>query len=147
MMSEENYESVIRDLARSFETGDLEKMLSLFTDDITFVNPFGTFEGKAETERFLAWNLKNVKTEKINEEGIGIIVQGDKATNDLKVICTIDGAQAEFLAMSSFEFSNGKIKLWRQVYDRLAIAEQTARGFLPKKTVGTIVKQARKGLE
>lgn len=147
MMAEENYVTMLRDLARSFETGDLEKMLSLFTDDITFINPFGTFAGKSEAERFLAWNLKNVKTEKINEEGIGIIVDGEKASNDLKVICTIDGSQAEFLAISTFEFSDGKIKLWRQVYDRLAIAEQTAKGFLPQKTVRAIVQQAKKGLE
>ena len=146
-MSDEKYASMILDLAGAFETGDLDKMLSLFTDDITFINPFGTFEGKAEAERFLRWNLKNVKTEKINEEGIGIIVQGDKAFYDHRVFCKIDDGHAEFLVMSSYEFSNGKFKLWRQVYDRLAIVEQTASGFLPKKMVGAILQVARKGLD
>ncbi|MDW7740658.1 MAG: nuclear transport factor 2 family protein [Bacillota bacterium] len=64
-MSEENYTSIIRELAGSFETGDLDKMLSLFTDNIKYVNPFGTFDGKAEAKRFLGWNLKNVKTERL----------------------------------------------------------------------------------
>lgn len=146
-MSEGNHASMIRELADAYEKGDLNKMLSLFTDDITFINPFGTFEGKAEAERFLGWNLKNVKTEKINEEGIGIIVQGDKAFYDHRVFCKIDDDHAEFLAMSSFEFSNGKIKLWRQLFDRLSIAEQAASGFLPQKAVGAIVREARKGLD
>ena len=114
----DKYMSTIHELARAFEAGDLEKMLSLFTDDITFINPFGTFEGKAEAERFLRWNFDNVKTEKIDEDGIGILVQGDKAFYDHKVVCQIDGAPAEFLVMSAYEFSNGKIKLWRQAYDR-----------------------------
>ncbi len=146
-MSDEKYASMILELAGAFETGDLDKILSLFTDDITIVNPFGAFEGKAEAERFLSWNLKNVKIEKISEEGIGILVVGDKAFYDHKVVCQLDGTPVEFLVMSSYEFSNGKFKLWRQVYDRLAIAEQTAKGFLPQKTVGAIVREARKGLD
>jgi len=146
-MSEDNYSSMILELAGAFETGDLDKMLSLFTDDITFINPFGTFEGKAEAERFLSWNLKNVKVEKISEEGIGILVVGDKAFYDHKVVCRLNDTTAEFLVMSSYEFSNGKFKLWRSVYDRLAIAEQSASGFLPKKAVGAIVQAARKGLD
>ncbi|MDW7740657.1 MAG: hypothetical protein SCJ97_11510 [Bacillota bacterium] len=74
-------------------------------------------------------------------------MQGDKAFYDHRVVCKIDGAEAEFLAMSSFDFSNGKIKHWRQLFDRLSIAEQTASGFLPQKTVGAIVQAARKGLD
>lgn len=54
-------------------------------------------------------------TERISEEGMGIFVQGDKAFYDHRVECTINGAKADFLAMSSFEFSNGKIKLWRHI--------------------------------
>ena len=146
-MSEKNHSSIILELAGAFEAGDLDKMLSLFTTDIKYVNPFGNFEGISEAERFLRWNLNNVKTERISEEGIGIVVQGDKAFYDHRVECTINGAKADFLAMSSFEFSNGKINLWRQIFDRLSVAEQTASGFLPKKTIGAIVREARKGLE
>ncbi len=146
-MSDERYASAIHELAGAIEAGDLGKMLSLFTDDITIINPFGNFEGKAEAERFLSWNLKNVKVEKISEEGIGILVEGDKAFYDHKVVCQLDDTPVEFLVMSSYEFSNGKFKLWRQVYDRLAIAEQTAKGFLPKKMIGAVVQVARKGLD
>jgi len=146
-MSEDNHVSMILELARAFESGDLDKILSLFDDDITFVNPFGTFEGKAEAERFLSWNLKSVKFEKISEEGIGILVQGNKAFYDHKVVCQLDDTPAEFFVMSSYEFSNGKFKLWRQIFDRLSIAEQTASGFLPQKAVRAIVQAARKGLD
>ncbi len=146
-MPDEKHVSMILELAGAFETGDLDKMLSLFTDGITIINPFGTFEGKAEAERFLSWNLKNVKIEKISEEGIGILVEGDKAFYDHKVVCKLEDTPVEFLVMSSYEFSNGKFKLWRQIFDRLSIAEQTAKGFLPQKAVGEIVKAARKGLD
>ena len=91
--------------------------------------------------------MKNVKTERISEEGIGIIVEGDKAFYDHKVYCQVDDTPVEFFVMSSYEFSNGKFKLWRQVFDRLAIAEQTASGFLPQKAVGAIVREARKVLD
>jgi limonene-1,2-epoxide hydrolase len=146
-MSEGNHVSMIRELADAYEKGDLNKMLSLFTDDITFINPFGTFKGKAEAERYLSWNLKNVKTEKISDEGIGILVDGDKAFYDHKVVCQLNDTTAEFLVMSSYEFSNGKFKLWRTIFDRLSIAEQAASGFLPQKAVGAIVREARKGLD
>jgi limonene-1,2-epoxide hydrolase len=146
-MSEDKYTSIILELAEAFETGDLNKMLSLFTTDIKYINPFGVFEGVTEAERFLRWNLDNVKTDRISQEGIGIVVQGDKAFFDHRVVCSINGAKADFLAMSSFEFSNGNIKLWRQLFDRLSVAEQTASGFLPQKTIGAIVREARKGLD
>jgi limonene-1,2-epoxide hydrolase len=146
-MSEVNYKSMILEFAGAFETGDLDKMLSLFTDDIILINPFGTFEGKAEAERFLSWNLKNVNVEKISEEGIGILVEGHKAFYDHKVACKLDDTPVEFLVMSSYEFSDGKFKLWRQIYDRLSIVEQTASGILPQKAVGAIVQAARKGLD
>lgn len=146
-MPADNYSSMIRELAGAYEKGDLNKMLSLFTDDITFINPFGTFEGKAEAERYLSWNLKNVKVEKISDEGIGILVEGDKAFYDHKVVCQLGDTTAEFSVMSSYEFSNGKFKLWRTIFDKLSIAEQTAKGFLPQKMVGAIVQKARKGLD
>lgn len=147
MSSDKSNGSLISELAGALEAGDLDKILSMFTDDIKIVNPFGTFEGKAEVERFLSWNLENVRFEKISEEGIGMLVEGDKAFYDHKVVCQVDGTHAEFLVMSSYVFSSGKFKLWRQVFDRLGIAEQTASGFLPQKVVGVIVQKARKGLD
>jgi len=146
-MPDEKNASMILELAGALEAGDLDKVLSLFNDDIKIVNPFGTFEGIAEAKRFLSWNLNNVRFEKISDDGIGLLVKGDKAFYDHKVACQLDNAPAEFLAMSSYEFSNGKFKLWRQVFDKLAIAEQTASGFLAQKAVGAIVKAASKGLE
>ena len=54
---------------------------------------------------------------------------------------------AEFMVMSSYEFSNGKFKISRTIFDKLSIAEQTAKVFLPQKMVGAIVQKDRKGLD
>ncbi len=42
-MSEEKLSIIIFELAGAFESGELYKMLTLFTADIKYVNPFGNF--------------------------------------------------------------------------------------------------------
>ncbi len=46
--------------------------------------------------------------------------------------------------MCAYEFSDGKIKKVRAVSDRLLMAQQVAKGWLPKMLVNFIVKQAEK---
>ena len=45
--------------------------------------------------------------------------------------------------MCAYEFSNDKIREVRTVYDRLLIAKQAAKGWLPKTLVNSIVKHAK----
>ena len=48
--------------------------------------------------------------------------------------------------MCAYEFSNDKIREVKTVFDRLLIAKQAAKGWLPETLVNLIVKQAEKGL-
>jgi len=48
--------------------------------------------------------------------------------------------------MCAYEFTDDKIQEVRTVYDRLLIAKQVAKGWLAKRLVNSIVKQAEKGL-
>lgn len=146
-MSEKENANVIRELVKALEVGDVDKILTLFTDDITHVNPFGTFKGKQEVKRYLKWNAETFQDLKIYETGAGILIKEDKAFFDHKITGTADGVHCEVLAMSSYEFSNGKMAVWRAVYDRLNITEQAVQGWLPNKMVGAIVQQLRKGLD
>lgn len=145
-MSETENANVIMELVKALETGDVDKILSLFTDDITHVNPFGTFKGKEEVKRYLKWNAGTFQDLNIYETGTGIMVKGDRACFDHRITGTADGVNCEVLAMSSYEFSNGKMSVWRTVYDRLDIAEQLAKGWLPKKIVNSIANQMQRGL-
>ena len=46
--------------------------------------------------------------------------------------------------MCAYEFSDGKIKEVRAAFDRLSLAQQAAKGWLPKMLVNFIVKKMEK---
>ena len=56
-------------------------------------------------------------------------------------------ALTEFLAICTYLFENENIKEVRDTFDRLTMAGQAVKGWIPKKIVGTIIKQSRKGLD
>jgi hypothetical protein len=74
------------------------------------------------------------------------MVQGDRAFYEHDIAATIEGKRVEGLAMCAYEFDGDKIKEVRTVYDRLLMAKQAAKGWLPKTLVNSIIKQAEKGL-
>ncbi len=78
------------------------------------------------------------------ETGNGIIVEGNKAFFEHIIAATVQGRRAEVLAMCAYEFSDGKIKEVRAAFDRLSLAQQAAKGWLPKMLVNFIVKQMEK---
>ena len=145
-MNDEEIAGIMRDLIKSIETGDVEKMLSLFAEDGVWVNPNGTFKGREELKRYMTSSAKSMQEVKITETGNKIIVQGDKGFYEHEIAATIEGKRVEGLAMCAYEFTNGKIQEVRTVYDRLLIAKQAAKGWLAKTLVNSIVKQAEKGL-
>jgi uncharacterized protein (TIGR02246 family) len=145
-MNDEKISGIMRDLIKSLEANDVEKTLSFFTDDGVWVNPNGTFKGKAELRRYMTAEAQTMKDVKITETGNKIMVQGDRAFYEHDIAATIEGKRVEGLAMCAYEFSGDKIREVRTVYDRLLMAKQAAKGWLPKKLVNSIIKQAEKGL-
>ncbi|MDP6577208.1 MAG: hypothetical protein QF594_05265 [Dehalococcoidales bacterium] len=58
----------------------------------------------------------------------------------------MEGQRAEALAVCACEFRGAKIKETRMTYDRLLIAKQAAKGWLPKKLVNSIIQAGGKGI-
>ncbi len=145
-MAEEKIAGIMRDFAKTMEKGDAEKTLSFFTEDGVWVNPNGTFRGKEELRRSLTWMAQTMRDMSVTECGNGIIVQGNKAFFEHVIAATVEGQKVEVLAMCAYEFRGDKIKETRTTFDRLSLAKQAAKGWLPKKLVNFMVKQAEKGL-
>jgi len=143
-MTNEEIANIMRDFVQTMAKGDVEKTLSFFTEDGVFVTPNGTFKGKDELRRHLSAEAESMQDRTATETGNGIIVEGNKAFFEHVLGATVQGRRAEFLAMCAYEFSNGKIKEVRATYDRLLIAQQAVKGWLPKMLVNFIVKQSEK---
>ena len=143
-MTNEEIAGVMRDFVQTMVKGDVEKTLSFFTEDAVWVNPNGTFKGKDELRRSFSAEAESMQDMTVTETGNGIIVQGNKAFFEHVIAATVQGRRAEVLAMCAYEFSDGKIKEVRAIFDRLLMAQQAVKGWLPKMLVNFIVKQAEK---
>ena len=143
-MTNEEIASVMRDFVQTMAKGDVEKTLSFFTEDGVFVTPNGTFKGKNELRRHLSAEAESMQDMAVTETGNGIIVEGNKAFFEHIIAATVQGRRAEVLAMCAYELSDGKIKEVRSAFDRLSLAQQAAKGWLPKMLVNFIVRQAEK---
>ena len=141
-MTNEAIANIMRDFVKALEEGDIEKTLSLFTEDAVWVVPIGTFKGKDELRRYLS--AESMQGMKVTETGNGIIVQGNKAFFEHVIAGTVRGRKIEGLAICAYEFKGDKIQQMRTVYDRLLLAKQAVKGWLPKMIVNLIVKQAEK---
>ena len=146
-MSTEKKTEVMRTFVKCFEEMDVEKALSLVTEDVTWTTPFGVFKGKEEVKRYLDWNGSNSKEVKFTESGPGILIQGDVASYEHRISGIMQGEQVDFLAMCTYQFEGDQVKEMKTVFDRLEIAEQATSTWLPKKIVNTLVSQLNKGLD
>lgn len=145
-MPEEKIPSIMREFVKTMSDGDVEKTLAYFTEDAVWVNPNGTFRGRGELRRCTARLYDQMKDIKVKECGNGIIVRGNKAFFEHEIAGTMEGKKAAVLAMCAYEFEGDKIKEVRTTYDRLVMAQQAVKGWLPKMMVNMMVKQAEKGL-
>ena len=143
-MTKEEIADTMRDFVQAMAKGDVEKTLSFCTEDCVYVTPNGTSKGKAELRHILSAEAETMQDGTVTETGNGIIVGGNKAFFEHVLGATVQGRRAEVLAMCAYEFSNGKIKEVRSTFDRLSLAQQAAKGWLPKMLVNLIVKQAEK---
>jgi len=145
-MSDESNTALMHSLIKSLEENDAEKALSLCTEDVTFVTPYGRFKGKEEVGNYFKWMFNAMQGIKFTKAGVEFLVQGDKGVDEHIVTGVHDGVPVEFLAICTYQFSNGKIKEMRDAFDRLTMADQAVKGWLPKKMIGTIVQKTRDGL-
>jgi uncharacterized protein (TIGR02246 family) len=146
-MPEEKIAGIMREFAKTWAVGDVEKMIAFFSEDAVNTYPHGTFKGKEAIRRNFTAMTNNMKDIKVVETGNGIIAQGDKAFFEHIISGTYQGQKFEFLALCAYEFSGDKIKNMRTVYDRLLVAQQSAKGWPAKSIVNMVVKQSEKAMK
>ncbi len=145
-MAEGAIETLLRSFARTLESRDLEKALSFFLPDAVYVNPSGRFTGTAEIRRYLRWMFETNSELQIVESGVGILASGNKAVFEHTIRGTFQGKKWELPILCTYEASDGKIKRILTLYDRLSMARQVAKGWLPQKAVAAVIKASEKGL-
>jgi ketosteroid isomerase-like protein len=153
-MSEEKIVSVIRDFVEAIVKRDVEKTLSLLTENVVWVQPEGTFKGKEEVKRLLTWLPKSFwySQLKVRDAGVGILVKGNKALHEQIIEgVSAHGRTFEASAMSVFEFSGEKIQQYRTLCDRMTLGKQGCGkegygGWLDRKILGGILNTWEGGL-
>ena len=147
-MAEQGLEPLIREFVGALASGDVEKAVSCFADDGAWEAPHGSFRGKEELRRYISWMAESNTDVTIADAGIGIAVlgDGDSAVFEHVIGGTFQGQRWETLAMCVYEFVDGKIRTVRAVFDRLAVAQQAAPGWLARRLVGMVVNSTQKGL-
>ena len=146
-MTEKEIESTIRNFVEALKKKDMDRALSFFTDDATWFTTEGIFKGKDEIKRYLAWILKNLKDIKFSDDGVGIIIQGNKAVYQATAYeSNYEGIQIKVNNVTAYEFSGEKINNHWIITDRLSMAKQAAKDPTARKAVNTIVSLMENGL-
>ena len=145
-MDEKEIERIIRDFVDSLEKKDIDRSLSFFTDDSTWFTTQGTFKGKEEIKRYVAWMSKSLTGVKFIGDGVGVIIQGNKAVYQSIFDSIYEGIKIRVSSVCTYEFSQDKIKNHWIITDRLSMAKQAATGPIARKAVSTIVARMEKGL-
>lgn len=145
-MAEAQIKQTMRDFVKAMVEKDVDTALSLCAENATWVTPNGTFKGRAEIRRCLEWTNAKVADQKAVDTGIKIMVQGNIGIYEHIIGGSVDGMGWETLALCVYEFKDGKIESIRTVYDRLAVAQQVAKGFFAKYAVNGVVDKMEEGL-
>jgi uncharacterized protein (TIGR02246 family) len=144
-VSEEQIKGLMREFIQVLAEGDAERTLSFLTEDATFVTPVGTFEGREALRRYFEATAQAIPDLTITPTGIEALVDGNKAAYEHVMAGTYQGKRCEWLALCAYEFRGEKIHRLRTVFDRLAVVEQAASGWLQKTLVRMIGDQTTQG--
>lgn len=145
-MAEKEIENIIRNLIDSLEKKDIDKTLSFFTDDATWFTAQGTFKGREEIRRYVTWMVNTLKDLKFTFDGVGILIQGDKAVAQSTFDALYNGIKIKVGNVCTYEFSEDRIKNHWTIIDRLSLAQQAAKGPIERMAVKNIVARSEKGL-
>ena len=145
-MTEQEMKDSVRGFFKAWTAGDTKQALSFFADDAVFIVPRGTFRGTAQIGKYLTWVNRGIRDYEVNEDGIGIITQGDMAVDEHRLSGISNGLKWEVPAVCIYEFKNGKIANMRGFYNLLSQAQQSTKGIFAKWIVNTVVNTTKKGL-
>jgi len=140
-MSIEENRRILSDLHTALNNRDLDKALSLFADDASWiVMPGGTCYSKDEIRKYLQ---KILTYEKFFLKDIHPpVVSGEMATHEYMIEARMkDGREGTGPSVVVAEFRNGRITQIRNYIDKLEVAKQMAKGTLEKRTVASVAKR------
>jgi ketosteroid isomerase-like protein len=141
-MSIEENGRILSDLHAAINNRDLDRAMSLFADDASWiVMPGGTCYSRDEIRKYLEKTMKTY--EKFNLRDIHPpVVSGEMATHEFMFDIKMKGGPEGILpSVVVAEFRNGRITQIRNYVDKLEAAKQMARGTVQKRTVARIAKQ------
>ena len=69
-MTEEKIPEIMREFVNVMAEGDVEKTLSLFTEDAEFICPNGTFKGQEELRRYMAVQSQTIQEQRRRKEAV-----------------------------------------------------------------------------
>ena len=141
-MSIEENRRILSDLHAALNSRDLDRALSLFMDDASWiVMPGGTCYSKDDIRKYLEKAYRTY--EKFNLKEIHPpVVSGEMATHEFMFEVRMKGRpEATVPSVVVAEFRNGRISQLRSYIDKLEAAKQLAKGTLEKRTVATVAKR------
>jgi uncharacterized protein (TIGR02246 family) len=142
-MSIEENRSILSDLHAAINSRDLDKAMSLFADDASFIMmPGGRCSSKNEIRKYLEKLMKTYER-LIFRDIQPPVVSGEMATHEYMIDVKLrDGPEGTVPALVVAEFRNGRITEIRQYLDKLEAAKTLARGTVAKRVVASVAKRA-----
>lgn len=141
-LSIEENSRILSDLHTAVNNRDVDKAMSLFAEDASWiVMPGATCYTKEEIRKYLEKAMKTY--EKFTLRDIHPpVVSGDMATHEFMFdIGLRDGREGSLPSVVVAEFRNGRITQIRNYIDKLEAAKQLAKGTVAKWAVASIAKQ------
>jgi len=142
-LSIEDNRRVASELHTALNNRDLDKAMSLFADDASWiVMPGATCYTKDEIRKYFEKTMKTY--EKFVLKDIHPpVVSGDMLTHEYihEVRLRKNGSEGQVPAVVVMELRDGKITQVRYYIDKLEAAKQMAKGVVAKRAVASIAKQ------
>ena len=114
-MSEKKFEEMIRDYVDALEKNDVNRALSFFSDDAVWHNPKGVYTGTKELTEYLTWLFAVVSDMKFVDDGVGVMVQGNKGIYQHILECTVRGTKKRVPTFCTYLFNGQKCEIHRTI--------------------------------
>jgi len=141
-LSVEENRKIAWDFHAALNNRDLDKAMSLFADDASWiVMPGATVYMKQDIRKYFEKIMKTYP-KFIVRDIHPPVVSGEMLTHDyIHEVRLQDGREGQIPAIVVMELRNGKITQVRHYIDKLEAAKQMAKGAVTKRAVASIVKQ------
>ena len=114
-MSDNKFEEMIRDYVDALEKNDINRALSFFSDDAVWYNPKGVYTGTKELTEYLTWLFAILSDMKFVDDGIGVMVQGNKGVYQHILECTVRGSKKKVPTFCTYLFNGRKCEIHRTI--------------------------------